>query len=130
MQQITKRLHGALGQPLEITLHDLRWGFSMQVGSTDEYVWVLLIRRPQLNIILMAEGSHGYRQPAMYFPKGGSTLHGVAKPGTIIWSRIYIEDNRLKMDIGLAGPTGFEPATPCTPCKCATRLRYGPTIII
>ena len=24
------------------------------------------------------------------------------KPGTIIWSRIYIEDARLKMDIGLA----------------------------
>jgi hypothetical protein len=38
----------------------------------------------------------------MYFPKGGSTLHGVAKPGSIIWSRIYIEDARLKMDIGRA----------------------------
>jgi hypothetical protein len=24
------------------------------------------------------------------------------------------------------GETGFEPATPCTPCKCATRLRYSP----
>src|SRR5579885_1333524 len=24
------------------------------------------------------------------------------------------------------GPAGFEPATPCTPSKCATRLRYGP----
>src|SRR5262249_39617037 len=23
--------------------------------------------------------------------------------------------------------TGFEPATPCTPCKCATRLRHAPT---
>ena len=22
--------------------------------------------------------------------------------------------------------TGFEPAAPCTPCKCATRLRYIP----
>ena len=26
----------------------------------------------------------------------------------------------------LVGETGFEPATPCTPCKCATRLRYTP----
>lgn len=26
-----------------------------------------------------------------------------------------------------SGMTGFEPATPCTPCKCATRLRYIPT---
>ena len=27
----------------------------------------------------------------------------------------------------LVGTTGFEPATPCTPCRCATKLRYVPT---
>jgi hypothetical protein len=27
----------------------------------------------------------------------------------------------------MVGPTGFEPATPSPPAKCATRLRYGPT---
>ena len=101
---ITKRLHKALGQPLEITLHDLRWGDFDASGSTDEYVWVLLISgaAPIEHHIDGWKGSHGYRQPAMYFPKGGSTLHGVAKPGVIIWSRIYIEDARLKMDIGQA----------------------------
>ena len=26
----------------------------------------------------------------------------------------------------LVGTVGFEPTTPCTPCKCATRLRYAP----
>lgn len=26
----------------------------------------------------------------------------------------------------MVGQTGFEPATPCTPCMCATRLRYCP----
>lgn len=26
----------------------------------------------------------------------------------------------------MVGLTGFEPATPYTPCKCATRLRYSP----
>ncbi len=26
----------------------------------------------------------------------------------------------------LVGTAGFELATPCTPCKCATRLRYAP----
>jgi hypothetical protein len=26
------------------------------------------------------------------------------------------------------GTTGFEPATPCTPCKCATGLRYVPKL--
>src|SRR5215475_13348726 len=28
----------------------------------------------------------------------------------------------------VVGATGFEPATPCTPCKCATRLRHAPTV--
>ena len=28
----------------------------------------------------------------------------------------------------LVGATGFEPATTCTPSKCATRLRYAPTL--
>ena len=27
----------------------------------------------------------------------------------------------------LVGARGFEPPTPCTPCRCATRLRYAPT---
>jgi hypothetical protein len=27
----------------------------------------------------------------------------------------------------VVGVAGFELATPCTPCKCATRLRYTPT---
>jgi hypothetical protein len=29
--------------------------------------------------------------------------------------------------LSLVGMAGFELATPCTPCKCATRLRYTPT---
>ena len=28
----------------------------------------------------------------------------------------------------LVGATGFEPATTCTPSKCATRLRYAPEL--
>jgi hypothetical protein len=39
----------------------------------------------------------------MYFHLGGSTLKGISKPGEIIWSRIYIENDRLNMDLGRAG---------------------------
>ena len=39
----------------------------------------------------------------MYFPRGGSTLKGVSKPGEIVWSRIYVEGDALKMDIGRGG---------------------------
>jgi hypothetical protein len=39
----------------------------------------------------------------MYFPSGGGTLKGISKPGEIVWSRIFVEDNKLKGDIGRAG---------------------------
>ena len=29
----------------------------------------------------------------------------------------------------MVGETGFEPATPCTQNKCATKLRHSPTLI-
>ncbi|WP_269522377.1 hypothetical protein [Coraliomargarita parva] len=101
---MTNRVHKALKQPVETTLHDLRWGDWDQSGTTDEYVWVFLISgsAPVEHHIGGWKGSHGYRQPAMYFPKGGSTLQGVAKPGEIVWSRIFIEDGKLKMDLGRA----------------------------
>ena len=28
----------------------------------------------------------------------------------------------------MVGAAGFEPATPCTPCRYATGLRYAPTL--
>src|SRR4029079_6734709 len=45
--------------------------------------------------------------PQMYFRLGGGTLKGVSKPGEIVWSRIFVEDERLKMDIGRAGVVGL-----------------------
>jgi hypothetical protein len=38
----------------------------------------------------------------MYFRLGGGSVKGIAKPGEIVWSRIFIEDSRLKADLGLA----------------------------
>ncbi len=101
---MTKRIHTALKQPAETTLHDLRWGDWDKSGTTDEYVWVFLISgsAPIEHHIGGWKESHGYRQPAMYFPKGGSTLQGIAKPGEIVWSRIFIEDGKLKIDLGRA----------------------------
>ncbi|MFO8027982.1 MAG: fucose isomerase [Opitutales bacterium] len=101
---LTKRLHTALKQPVETTLHDIRWGDWDQSGTTEDYVWVFLISgsAPVEHHIGGWKGSHGYRQPPMYFPKGGSTLQGIAKPGEIVWSRIFIENGKLKMDLGRA----------------------------
>jgi hypothetical protein len=36
----------------------------------------------------------------MYFPLGGGTLSGVSKPGDIVWSRVFIMDGVLHVDMG------------------------------
>jgi integrase len=37
-----------------------------------------------------------------------------------------LSPRRLSSSAVMVGVAGFELATPCTPCKCATRLRYTP----
>jgi hypothetical protein len=120
---LTQRVHQALGQSVENTLHDVRWGAPFRsrrgneagthprispppsVGGYEEYVWVFLISgaAPPAHFIGGWKGAEGFRQPAMYFPNGGSTLRGISKPGEIVWSRIYVEDESLHMDIGRGG---------------------------
>jgi hypothetical protein len=39
----------------------------------------------------------------MYFRLGGGTLKGISRPGEIVWSRIYLDDGELRMDLGRAG---------------------------
>jgi hypothetical protein len=101
---MTYRIHRAMEQPPENTLHDLRWGDYDASGTTDEYVWVFLISgsAPPAHFVGGWQGASSERQPPMYFPNGGGTLKGISKPGEIVWSRVYIEDKKLKMDLGRA----------------------------
>jgi hypothetical protein len=101
---LTQRVHRALGQPPENTLHDLRWGDIDRSGTTGEYVWVFLISgsAPPAHHIGGYRGTTSLRQPPMFFPSGGGTLRGIARPGEIVWSRVFIEGGRLKMDLGRA----------------------------
>ncbi len=101
---MTYRVHDAMGQPVENTLHDVRWGDWDKSGTVSDYVWVLLISgsAPPAHFIGGWQGASSERQPAMYFPSGGGTLKGISRPGEIVWSRIYIEDGRLCMDLGRA----------------------------
>ena len=77
------------------TLHDVRWGDADRSGTTKDYVWVFEISgsAPPAHFVGGWAGAEGFRQPAMYFPNGGSTLRGISKPGEIVWSRIYVEDD-------------------------------------
>jgi hypothetical protein len=100
----TNRVHTALGQPVENTLHDLRWGAYDASGTTTDYVWVFLISgsAPPAHHVDGYAGTDSLRQPPMYFRLGGGTVRGIAKPGEIVWSRIFVEGGKLKMDLGRA----------------------------
>ncbi|HEX4796431.1 MAG TPA: hypothetical protein VH370_21760 [Humisphaera sp.] len=109
---MTFRVHRAMSQPVETTLHDLRWGDADRSGTVPDYVWVFLISgsAPPEHFIGGWTGASSERQPPMYFRLGGGTLKGISKPGEIVWSRIYIDNDHLKMDLGRAGVVELPPA--------------------
>jgi len=94
---VTNRLWTAMGLDPATTLHDIRWG--EQYG--DDFVWVF-----EISGSVPASHNGGYdksyskRQPPMYFPLDGGTLSGVSKPGEIVWSRVFIMDGALHLDLG------------------------------
>ena len=102
---ITNRVWTAMGQPPETTLHDVRWGDHYKGRGIDEYVWVFLISggAPPAHFIDGYKGASSERQPGMYFPMGGGTCKGISKPGEIVWSRVFVMDDELHMDIGRGG---------------------------
>lgn len=96
------RTHTLLGEPLETTLHDIRWGDDDQTNAKNGFVWVFEISgaAPPAHHKDGWAGSESLRQPAMYFPSGGGTLRGEARQGEIIWSRIFVAGEKLHMHIG------------------------------
>lgn len=102
---MTNRVWCDLGIDPSTTLHDVRWGAPVAERGVDEFVWVFEISgaAPASHFIDGYAGAVGERQPPMYFPRGGSTLKGVSRPGEIVWSRIYVAGDALHMDIGRGG---------------------------
>ncbi|MHA7154702.1 fucose isomerase [Arthrobacter sp. TMN-50] len=94
---VTNRIWTAMGLDPANTLHDIRWGEEYN----GEFVWVFEISG---SVPASHNGgygkSYGMRQPAVFFPRGGSTLSGVSKPGEIVWSRVFIMDGELHLDLG------------------------------
>ena len=95
---ITNRVWRAMGLDPATTLHDVRWGEDFD----GRFVWVFEISGsvPPSHFEDGYAGAVGWRQGPMFFPAGGSTIRGVAKPGPIVWSRLYIAGGRLHLDIG------------------------------
>jgi hypothetical protein len=96
---VTNRIWTAMGLDPATTLHDIRWGEEYD----GRFVWVF-----EISGAVPASHHGGYdrswsmRQPPMFFPLGGGTLSGVSKPGEIVWSRVFLMDGRLHVDLGRA----------------------------
>ncbi|WP_297951569.1 fucose isomerase [uncultured Microbacterium sp.] len=93
---ITDRVWRAMGLVPDNTLHDVRWGEDFD----GRFVWVYEISGS-------VPGSHlggwdkaeGWRQDAVFFPAGGSTVNGVSRPGEVVLSRVFIADGVLQADL-------------------------------
>ena len=97
-QTMLFRLLDSLGLPSETTLHDIRWGSDYE----GVFYWDFEISGsvPFEHLKGGIAGATGYRQPAMYFPKGGSSIHGQGKAGRLIWARAHYEGTQVFMHIG------------------------------
>jgi hypothetical protein len=101
---VTYKLWRELGFAPENTLHDLRWGQQYRDSKLNAYVWVFLISgaAPPAHFIGGYKGTSSERQPPMYFRLGGGTVKGISKPGHIVWSRVFVMNNELHCDLGVA----------------------------
>lgn len=96
---VTNRVWTAMGLDPATTLHDIRWG----AEHDGRFVWVF-----EISGSVPASHNGGYdrswsmRQPPMFFPLGGGTLSGVSRPGPVVWSRVFLMDGALHVDLGRA----------------------------
>jgi L-fucose isomerase, C-terminal domain len=97
-QTMLWRLLDAVGLPSETTLHDVRWGSEYD----GKFVWDLEISGavPFGHLKGGIAGATGYRQPPMYFPRGGSTITGQCKAGRFIWARAHYVGTGVVMHVG------------------------------
>jgi hypothetical protein len=97
---VTNLIWTAMGLDPATTLHDVRWGD----WYGDDFVWVFEISGavPASHLIGGYAGAVSERQSPVYFGLGGGTLKGICKPGEVVWSRVYVMEGALQVDLGRA----------------------------
>lgn len=102
-QVLLFRLLDSLGLPAETTLHDVRWG--SEFGGRFFWDYEISGAVPFEHIKGGIAGASGYRQAAMYFPRGGSTIAGQGKSGRIVWARAHYEGLDVHLHLGTGQAT-------------------------
>ena len=100
---ITYRVHKALGQPVENTLHDLRWGDSDRSGTVSDYVWVFSISgsAPPAHFGGWA-GADGHRQPPCISATAAARSAAFPSRAKSSGRESSSRTSKLKMDLGRA----------------------------
>jgi hypothetical protein len=109
---VTNHVWKAMGFDPATTLHDVRWGEQYIGDGIDAFVWLFQISGacPASHFVDGYKSAVSVRQPPMYFKLGGGTLKGICKPGSIVWSRVFVEGGELHADIGHATVVELPPA--------------------
>ncbi|MHC4445343.1 MAG: fucose isomerase [Planctomycetota bacterium] len=112
-QIMSKMILQGMNSAPETTQHDVRWGdrfkgkgkYNGKDVDIDAFIWVFLLsgNTPAEHSVGGWSGVTAVRQPHMYFQKGGAATKCVCKPGEIVWSRVYVDEGVLSMDIGRGG---------------------------
>ncbi len=103
----------------ETTQHDLRWGHSYKNKGKykdkeidiDSFIWTLELsgNTPAGHMENGWADMHAERQPYDYFPENGICTKGTAKAGEIIWSRVYIDEGEMCIDLGRGAAVELPP---------------------
>ena len=97
---VTYRVWKRAGLPPENTLHDLRWGEPYRAdeimsGSSRSPAR----RRPRTSSAARRARSASASRRCIS-ASAAARSKGISKPGEIVWSRIFVEDGKLKVDLG------------------------------
>lgn len=103
----------------ETTQHDLRWGHSYKNKGKykgkdidiDSFIWTFELsgNTPAGHMENGWADMRAERQPYDYFPENGICTKGTTKSGELVWSRIYIDQGELCIDVGRGAAAELPP---------------------
>ena len=95
---MTYRVHKALGQPVENTLHDVRWGDETARATVDDYVWVFVIcgaAPPRTFHRRLGRRGRASASRPCTSASAAARSRASASPARSSGAAIYIEDGQL-----------------------------------
>ena len=94
----------------ETTQHDVRWGdlykgngsFGGKEIEIEAFIWAFELsgNTPAGHVEGGWAGMEAVRQPYDYFIENGICTKGLARPGELVWSRVYLDEGRFCLDLG------------------------------